>query len=107
MAPSRYSETGYTGAQLIVKAVEMLEGDLRQRDAVVRALRDGAEHIDSPRGQVRFDKDGQVILTMYIPRTEKKGGKLVNAIIDQIAHVTQESTWGWWLKDMTKQPCPP
>ena len=100
IAPSRYSESGYTGAHLIVKAVQALKRDLKQRDAVVRALRDGAEQIDSPRGQVRFDKYGQVIPTMYIARTEKKGGRLVNAIVDQVANVTQESTWGWWLKDV-------
>lgn len=102
ISPSRYSETGYTGAQLIVKAIQLLKGDLRDRDVVVRALRDGAGQIDSPRGQVRFDRYGQVIPTMYITRTEKRGGRLVNVIIDQIAHVTQESTWGWWLKETTR-----
>ncbi len=105
--PSRYSETGYTGAQLIVKAVQLVKGDLRNRDAVVRALRDGAERIGSPRGQVRSAKYGQGIPTRYVTRTEKKGGTLVHVIIDQIANLTQESTWGWWLKDMTTWPSPP
>lgn len=100
--PSRYSETGYTGAQIIVKGIQLLKGDLRNRDAVVRAMREGAGQIESPRGPLTFDKYGQVIPTMYISRAEKKGGRVVNAIIDQVPEVTQESTWGWWLKDMPK-----
>lgn len=100
--PSRYSETGYTGAQLIVQAINALGGDLSNRDAVLRALREAAAQIDSPRGQVRFDQYRQVIPTMYVTRVERKGGRLVNAVIDEIPNVTQESTWGWWIKDLPK-----
>ena len=100
--PSRYSETGYTGAQLIVKGIQLLKGDVKNREAVVRAMREGAGQIESPRGPVKFDKYGQVIPTIYITRAEKKGAKVVNAIIAEIPEVTQESTWGWWLKDAAK-----
>ena len=100
--PSRYSETGYTGAQLIVKGIQLLKGDVKNREAVVRAIREGAGQIESPRGRVTFDKYGQVIPTIYISRAEKKGGKTVNTIIDQVPDVTQESTWGWWLKDLPR-----
>ncbi len=96
--PSRYSETGYTGAELIVKGIDLLRGDVRNREAVVRAIREGAGRIVSPRGPVKFDQYGQVIPTIYITRAEKKGGRVVNAIIAQVPEVTQESTWGWWLK---------
>ena len=100
--PSRYSETGYTGAQLIVRAVQLLAGDLKDRDAVVGALRKAAGQIESPRGPVKLDKYGQVIPTIYITRTERKEGKLVNSVVDEIPNVTQESTWGWWMKDAAK-----
>jgi branched-chain amino acid transport system substrate-binding protein len=100
--PSRYSETGYTGAQLIVRAVQLLAGDLKDRDAVVAALRKAAGQIESPRGPVKLDKYGQVIPTIYITRTERKAGKLVNSVVDEIPNVTQESTWGWWMKDAGK-----
>ena len=97
--PSRYSVTGYMGAQLIVKAVQSLKGDLKNRDAVVRALKEAAGQIESPRGPMQLDKYGQVIPTLYMTRTERKGGRLVNVVIDEIPNVTQESTWGWWMKD--------
>ncbi len=100
--PSRYSETGYTGAQIIVKAVQLLKGDLKDREAVVRALREAAGQIESPRGPVKLDKYGQMIPTMYIMRAERKGGRLVNTVVDEIPNVTQESTWGWWMKDAAK-----
>jgi branched-chain amino acid transport system substrate-binding protein len=101
-SPSRYSETGYTGAQLIVRAVQLLAGDLKDRDAVVGALRKAAGQIESPRGPVRLDRYGQVVPTIYITRTERKEGKLVNSVVDEIANVTQESTWGWWMKDQAR-----
>lgn len=100
--PSRYSETGYTGAQVIVKAIQLLKGDLKNKDAVVRALREAAGQIESPRGAVKVDKYGQVIPTMYITRTERKGARLVNVIVDEVPNVTQESTWSWWMKDVAK-----
>jgi len=96
--PSRYSETGYTAAQLIVKALQLLKGDLGNRDAVVRALRQAAGEIESPRGALRLDRYGQVVPTMYITRAERKGARIVNTVIDEIPNVTQESTWGWWMK---------
>jgi len=97
--PSRYSVTGYMGAQLIVKAVQLLKGDLKNRDAVVRALKEAAGQIESPRGPMQLDKYGQVIPTLYVTRTERKGGRLVNVVVDEIPNVTQESTWGWWMRD--------
>lgn len=96
--PSRYSETGYTAAQLIVKALQLLKGDLGNRDAVVRALRQAAGEIESPRGALRLYRYGQVVPTMYITRAERKGARIVNTVIDEIPNVTQESTWGWWMK---------
>ncbi|MBI1894207.1 MAG: ABC transporter substrate-binding protein, partial [Candidatus Rokubacteria bacterium] len=96
--PSRYSATGYIGAQLIGKAVQLLRGDLKNRGAVVRALKEAAGQIESPRGPVQLDKYGQVIPTLYMTRTERKGQRLVNVVVDEIPNVTQESTWDWWMK---------
>lgn len=28
----------------------------------------------------------------------RRGGRLVNAIVDQIPDVSQEATWKWWQK---------
>jgi hypothetical protein len=47
---------------------------------------------------MRFDAYRQAITPIYITRTERQGGRIVNAVIDKIADVSQEATWGWWNK---------
>jgi len=31
-------------------------------------------------------------------KVERRGGRLVNAIVDEIPNVSQEATWKWWQK---------
>ena len=45
-----------------------------------------------------FDQARQVIRPLYVLRTEKQGGRMVNAIVDKIPAVSQDATWGWWKK---------
>jgi branched-chain amino acid transport system substrate-binding protein len=94
--PSRYSECGWIAAALIAVAVERLKGDLsnagRVRDALQRAL----PLIKAPRGPMEFDAYRQAITPIYITRTEKKAGRIMNIVIDALPAVSQEATWGWW-----------
>jgi branched-chain amino acid transport system substrate-binding protein len=96
--PSRYSEGGWATAMLIVEAVETLKGDLSDRTRVREALRGALGKIKLPRGPVQFDAYRQVIAPILVTRTEKQGSRIVNAVVDRIASVSQESTWGWWNK---------
>lgn len=95
--PTRYSEIGYTSAELAVAAINKLQGKMNNRK-FVQALQQVAPEIKSPRGPIRFDRYRQVITNIYVLKVEKKEGRLVNAIIDRIPHVSQEETWGWWHK---------
>jgi branched-chain amino acid transport system substrate-binding protein len=97
--PSRYSECGWVAAALIARALETLGGDLSDRGRVRSALADALPTTDAPRGGMRFDAYRQAITPIYITRTEKQGGRIVNVVIDQIADVSQEATWGWWNKE--------
>jgi hypothetical protein len=45
---------------------------------------------------MQFDAYRQAISPIYITRTGKKAGRLVNDVIDEIPAVSQEATWGWW-----------
>ena len=96
--PTRYSEQGYTSAQLVTLALESLRGDLRDRAAVREALRKAIGQVKAPRGAVAFDQYNQLVTDEYILRVERQGGRLVNAILDRIPAVTQEATWTWWKK---------
>ncbi|HEU5322983.1 MAG TPA: ABC transporter substrate-binding protein, partial [Methylomirabilota bacterium] len=96
--PSRYSESGFVSATLIAAAVDALRGDLSDRQKVRDALRAALPRIKPPSGPMEFDAYRQVIRPVYVTRTEKQGGRIVNAIVDKIPAVSQEATWGWWFK---------
>ena len=96
--PAVYSETGHTAAQLIAAAAEALKGDLGDKRKVREALRRAVTDIKPARGPIQFDQYNQVITTIYLFKVEKQGGRLINAVIDRIPMVSQETTWKWWLK---------
>ncbi len=96
--PTRYSEAGWISAALIATAVDSLKGDLGDRNRVRGALRASFPRIKGPGGANEFDQYRQAIRTIYVMRTEKQGGRIVNAIVDKIPAVSQEATWGWWNK---------
>jgi hypothetical protein len=35
---------------------------------------------------------------MYVVKTEKRDGKLVNVVTDQLGKVAQADVWKWWNK---------
>jgi branched-chain amino acid transport system substrate-binding protein len=96
--PSRYSESGWLTAELITAALDSLKGDLSDRGRVLEALRRALPKLKTPRGPLQFDGYRQVITPIFITKTEKQGGRIVNAVIDRLPPVTQESVWGWWNK---------
>ena len=96
--PSRYSECGWCAAALIATALETLKGDLSDRSRVRDELKNALQKIKPPRGPMQFDAYRQAISPIYITRTEKSAGRLVNVVIDEIPAVSQEATWGWWNK---------
>ncbi len=96
--PSRYSESGWVAGALITTAIDQLQGDLGDRNRVREALRAAMPKVKAPRGALEFDGYRQVISPVYVMRTEKQGGRIVNAIVDRIPAVSQEATWTWWNK---------
>ena len=48
---------------------------------------------DTARGPVRFDEYGNVVGNVYIRKVERKGGKLVNAVVKTYPDVSQ--FWKW------------
>lgn len=94
-SPSRYSECGWIAAALISTAASS-QSDLGNRSGFREALRDALPRIRPPRGPMRFDAYRQATTPIYIARTEKKAGRIVNVVIDVLPAVSQEATWGWW-----------
>ncbi|HLC42705.1 MAG TPA: ABC transporter substrate-binding protein [Methylomirabilota bacterium] len=96
--PTRYAESGYASAQLIVAAAESLKGNLDDKAKVRDALKRSVTQITPPRGRFEFDQYNQAVLPFYVMKVERQGGRLVNAILDKIPAVSQEDTWKWWRK---------
>lgn len=74
------------------------EGELGDKANLREALRTTITRIRPPRGPVQFDAYQQVITTVYVMKVERRGDRLVNAIVDQIPNVSQEATWKWWQR---------
>jgi branched-chain amino acid transport system substrate-binding protein len=96
--PSRYGEAGYVTGQLITAAIDALKGDLGDRARVREALRQALPKVKPPRGHMDFDAYRQCITAIFIMKTEKQGGRIVNAIVDRLPPASQEQVWGWWNK---------
>jgi branched-chain amino acid transport system substrate-binding protein len=99
--PGFYAAATYTNGAVLETALQPVNGKIEDKDAFMKALR----HInveDTCRGPVRFDKYGNVIGNVYIRRVEKKGGKLVNAVIKTYPNVSQ--FWTYDPDDFLKHP---
>jgi branched-chain amino acid transport system substrate-binding protein len=83
--PDFFSVGGYDGMHLIYAALRKTKG---KTDAT--ALIGAAKGMKwtSPRGPISIDPATRdIVQTVYIRKVEKKGGKLVNEVIDKIANV--------------------
>jgi branched-chain amino acid transport system substrate-binding protein len=83
--PDFFSVGGYDGMHIIYEALKKTNGNT-DGDALVQAARN--LKWESPRGPVSIDPETRdIIQTIYIQRTEKVGGKIVNVEIDKVDNV--------------------
>ena len=76
---------GYDGMHLIYAALEKTKGKTDAESLIAAAK---GMKWESPRGPMMIDpKTRDVVETIYISKVEKKGGKLVNVVIDSIPDV--------------------
>jgi len=96
--PSRYSEYGYTAGKMIVATIEAMKGDVADSSRVAKEMKAVSGKIETPSGPLAFDQYNQRIVNMYVVKTEKRDGKLLNVVIDQLGKVGQADVWKWWNK---------
>jgi branched-chain amino acid transport system substrate-binding protein len=81
--PATYAFQGYDTAMLIDSAVEMLKGDLSNKDAVAAALRKAA--FTSLRGAFAFNVNGYPIQDFYLTKVAKRAdGKFQTEIVRKV-----------------------
>jgi len=98
---SFYSECGYTNMMFIVKAIESLNGNVSDRNALMAALRK-VELKHAPRGPMKLDSYGNPIDNIYIRKVEFKDGEYKNTVIHTYPMVSQ--FWTWPPKEYLKAP---
>ncbi|MFN4211866.1 MAG: ABC transporter substrate-binding protein [Devosia sp.] len=85
MRPSYFAITAYDGMAAIAGALQKTGGDV-SGDKVMAALK--GLQFESPRGPIEIDAaTGDIVQTVYIRRTEKVDGELVNVEFDQFDKV--------------------
>lgn len=77
--PSNEGPNGWVGMHAIADAIKTVNGDLKDTMKFMAALR--AVKFSSPKGDIKLDKYGMVIQSMYIREVKKVDGALANVPI--------------------------
>ena len=85
------AEQGYVGSQMIARALEAVKGDVENLDGFLASLK--KIEVDGPRGKVKLDAFHNPVHTVYLQRTERRGGVLQNVPIASYPSVGQFWTW--------------
>lgn len=92
MRPNYFAVTAYDAMAAIDLALAKTQGDV-SGDKIMEALKGLA--FESPRGPVEIDSATRdIVQTVYIRKTEKAGGKLVNAEFDKFDRVKDPAKEG-------------
>jgi len=99
-APIVSAESAYVGAQLIVKALEQIGGNVEDADAFIKAM----EKVDivAPRGPFKLDKFHNPVQNVYISVVKKTDSTLYFEIKETYPNVSQ--FWKWSPEEFMKMP---
>ncbi len=100
-AASAFHAGSYTAARWLMEGVRLVQGNVEDRAGLAAALR-RVEIADDPRGPVKLDADGSVIMNVYVRRVDRVGGELQNTVIHTYPAVSQ--FWTYRREDFLKQP---
>lgn len=93
LIPSLYSAGAYVTATWVHRALEELEGDASDAEALVETMK-GIELEDSPMGPLRLDENGQIVGNVYLRTvTQREDGSLWNTVDEVIPDVSQFWTY--------------
>jgi len=90
--PGYYTLGAYSAAALVEAAARAVNGRVEDKDAFMKALRNPGL-VRDPRGEWRLDEYGNPVMPIYIRKVERRGGKLVNAVVKTYPNVSQFWTY--------------
>ena len=90
--PDGFACQGYDTAEVIVRALKVVNGNTQDKDKLVEAI--AKVEFDSPRGRFRFDPKSHNVIQpfIYVREVKEVGGGLNNVPIDKVANVTDPGT---------------
>ena len=108
---SYYAAHSYEFGMWLVKAIEMVKGDVESKEDFLKAIKN-VKLTDTPRGPFHMDEYGNPVQNVYIRKVEKvkdhpldflKSGEIKwNVVIDTIPNVSQ--FWKYNPEEYMKQP---
>jgi len=90
--PGYYTLGAYSAGALVEAAARAVGGKVEDKDAFMKALRNPGT-VRDPRGEWKHDEYGNPIMTAYIRKVERRGGKLVNTVVQTYPAVSQFWTY--------------
>jgi branched-chain amino acid transport system substrate-binding protein len=90
--PGYYTLGAYSAGALVEAAARAVNGKVEDRDAFMKALRNPGT-VRDPRGDWKLDEYGNPVMAAYIRKVERRGGKLVNAVVQTYPAVSQFWTY--------------
>ncbi len=99
--PGVYAAETYLCGEVLDHALKAIGGKIEDKPVFMKALKE-ANVPDTLRGPVRFDELGNVVGNSYIRKVERKGGKLVNAVVKTYPDVSQ--FWTYKQDEFLKNP---
>jgi branched-chain amino acid transport system substrate-binding protein len=86
--PGYYTLGAYSAGALVEAAIKAVQGKVEDKDAFMKALRNPGT-VRDPRGEWKLDDYGNPVMTAYIRKVERRGGKLVNTVVQSYPAVSQ------------------
>jgi branched-chain amino acid transport system substrate-binding protein len=90
--PGYYTLGAYSAGALVEAAARAVGGKVEDKDAFMKALRNPGT-VRDPRGEWKLDEYGNPVMPAYIRKVERRGGKLVNTVVQTYPAVSQFWTY--------------
>jgi branched-chain amino acid transport system substrate-binding protein len=90
--PGYYTLGAYSAGALVEAAARAVSGKVEDKDAFMKALRNPGT-VRDPRGEWKLDEYGNPVMPAYIRKVERRGGKLVNTVVQTYPAVSQFWTY--------------
>lgn len=86
--PGYYTLGAYSAGALVEAAVKAVNGKVEDKEAFMKALRNPGT-VRDPRGEWKLDEYGNPVMPAFIRKVERRGGKLVNTVVQSYPAVSQ------------------